>query len=103
MTRQDEIRTILKRHFLNQGPSCNPLDELDTAAEAIAALPVDRVEAMAALVYSPMARLHLVPGCNGGHFVVRGKHKELKCNCLKIVGNCDHVRAVELYLGRVGE
>ena len=97
----EQIRDILKRHFLNRSLSYNPLDELDAAAQAIAKLierqPVDLVRAMAATIYRTHTGDYRVQG-DGVSCLVWKSNGKLYCGESSCFGNCPHIQAVELYL-----
>ncbi len=84
------------------------MDAVDAAAEAIAELvasqPVSRIQAMAALVVDLAGNDYYVPV--GGKvanfcFVCWLNNKWLCYNCSR--DDCDHIKAVKLYLKQKGE
>ena len=99
---KDQIRAILEQRFPSDGiPRAYGSQEaystkLDTAAEAVAALvenqPVDRVQAMAALVSPIHGPLYSVPDVGVSYLVDLDKPL---CTCRE--RGCEHVEAVRLW------
>jgi len=100
---QEQIKQVLQGVFniadLNDREYDTVMDGIDKAAEAIAALPIDRVRAMAVLVYSPVLNVFLVPDM--GQYVVMNDGDALYCH--RCSGDCEHVQAVRLYLAERDE
>lgn len=102
-TRRGKIKAILQRHFLNRGPSYNPLDELRSATEAIAALPIDRTRAMTLFIKRSQITpcTYFVPDSDLNIYTVIISNGSCHINGrLCSWGNCDHVRAVKLYIAQ---
>lgn len=113
----DKIRDIMTRHiFPNRGTEnyhAGPDTRIAAAAETIAALPVDRVEAMIALIREPFDYYFDVPGDDAIYRVfIRSASRTGGMHCFKLMGErpdcqdasrdgtCDHIKAVKLYLER---
>lgn len=98
--RQDKIRAIIEQYFAYGGSDLDmPYNQrFDAAAEVIAALPVDRVEAMAALVSKLNDCTYKVPD-GIVHCLINWSDAASYCDCGSS-GNCDHIHAVRLYLER---
>lgn len=111
----DEVKAILKRClYISDKPeyvrdagmsSGYRVEGIDAAAQAIAEMverqPVDRVRAMAALVYESVGMdWYIVPDIGSGSFEVWLEVDEnaLRCNCGKTA--CPHIQAIKLHLAQ---
>ena len=96
---QDKVRAILDQVLFTATFSGDDvvIQGKDAAAEAIATLPVDRVQAMAMLVHVYRPGLYGVPGCGVSH-LVDCTGENVFCDCDGV--GCEHIQAVELWLER---